>query len=108
MRSIRGLVAAVIVLLTVPVAIGVALATGGGAEPSHPLRDRRGHAAPRRGRVRLRATSLDRVVRRSDRRRLRVDIFVLQGIADAIGEPKSVAFRLLWSSVSSPSVCCRS
>src|SRR4051794_16076516 len=33
MRSIRGLLAAIILLLTVPLALAVAIVTGGGAEP---------------------------------------------------------------------------
>ena len=86
MRSIRGLVAAVIVLLTVPVAIGVALATGGGAEPII-------HFGIGAGMLLLAVAAFDFGLPRwiawygAATAGAFGGIFVLQGIADAIGEP---------------------
>ena len=94
MRSIRGLVAAVIVLLTVPVAIGVALATGGGAEPII-------HFGIGAGMLLLAVAAFDFGLPRwiawygAATAGAFGGIFVLQGIADAIGEPNLWHFAFL-------------
>ena len=86
MRSIRGLMAAVIVLLTVPVAIGVAVATGGGAEPVI-------HFGIGAGMLLLAVAAFDFGLPRwvawygAATAGAFGAIFVLQGVADAIGEP---------------------
>ena len=85
MRSIRGLVAAVIVLLTVPVAIGVALAAGGGAEPII-------HFGIGTGMLLLAVAAFDFGLPRwvawygALTAGAFGGIFLLQGVADAIGE----------------------
>lgn len=94
MRSIRGLVAAVIVLLTVPVAIGVALATGGGAEPII-------HFGIGAGMLLLAVAAFDFGLPRwiawygAATAGAFGGIFVLQGIADAIGEPNLWHFAFM-------------
>ena len=86
MRSIRGLAAAIIVLLTVPVAIGVALATGGGAEPII-------HFGFGAGLLLLALAAVDFGLPGwvawygAASAGAFGGMFVLQGVADAIGEP---------------------
>ncbi len=86
MRSIRGLVAAVMLLLTVPLAIGIAVITGGGGEPIV-------HFGIGAGMVMLATAAFDYGLPRpvawfgAVTAGVFGGIFLLQGVADAIGNP---------------------
>jgi hypothetical protein len=96
MRSIRGLAAAITVLLSVPVAVGVAILTGGGAEPII-------HFGVGTGMVLLAAAAFDYGLPRALAWFGAVTsgafggIFLLQGVADALGNQTlwDFAFRVL-------------
>jgi hypothetical protein len=86
MRSIRGLAAAITLLLTVPLAIAVAVVTGGGAEPII-------HFGIGAGMVMLATAAFDFGLPRPVAWLGALcagtfgGIFLLQGVADAIGDP---------------------
>ena len=86
MRSIRGLAAAITLLLTVPLAIAVAVVTGGGAEPII-------HFGIGAGMVMLATAAFDYGLPRPVAWFGALSagtfggIFLLQGVADAIGDP---------------------
>jgi hypothetical protein len=86
MRSIRGLAAAITLLLTVPLAIAVAVLTGGGAEPII-------HFGIGAGMVMLATAAFDYGLPRpvawfgALTAGTFGGIFLLQGVADAIGDP---------------------
>ena len=96
MRSTRGLVAAIILLLTVPVAIAVAVALGGGAEPVI-------HFGIGAGMVLLATAAFDFGLSRpvawfgAATMGAFGGIFLLQGVADALGNEAlyNVAFFVL-------------
>lgn len=96
MRSIRGLAAAITVLLSVPVAIAVAVLTGGGAEPII-------HFGVGTGMVLLATAAFDFSLPRALAWFGAVTsgalggIFLLQGVADALGNQAlwHIAFRVL-------------